>query len=38
MIAFIKPYVSKKQRAFLEKHKDDFSIRYLDYDWSLNGK
>ena len=38
VIAFIKPYVSKKQRAFLEKHKDDFSIRYLDYDWSLNGK
>jgi len=38
VLAYVRPYVTDGNRAFLDKHKGDLTVRYLDYDWSLNGK
>lgn len=36
LIDFVAPYVSQQDRAVLRRHRDDVSIRFLPYDWSLN--
>lgn len=36
VLAFIKPYLAPDDRRFLEEH--EVEIRYLEYDWRLNGK
>ncbi len=33
VLAYLKPFFPKEQAAAL---KDDFTIEYTDYDWSLN--
>lgn len=38
VIDFIAPYVPSEAAAFLTEHGDDLSIRFLRYDWSLNGR
>jgi len=37
VIDFLIPYLPEEGRKFVEEHRKDLSIRYLDYDWSLNG-
>lgn len=37
LLDFLRPYVSPMDRAFLEEHRDELSIRHMNYDWSLNG-
>jgi hypothetical protein len=37
LLDFLEPYVSPMDRAFLEEHRDELSIRFMNYDWSLNG-
>lgn len=37
-VAFVRPLVPDDGRAFIDAHRDDLSIRWLDYDWSLNGE
>lgn len=34
----ITPYLDKQDRAFVKQHRRELSIRYLPYDWSLNGR
>ncbi len=36
LIDFVAPYLSQQDRAVLQRHRDDVSIRFLPYDWSLN--
>ena len=36
LIDFVAPYVSPQDRAVLQRHRADVSIRFLAYDWSLN--
>lgn len=36
LLGFIMPYLSPTDRAVLERHRNDVSIRFLPYDWSLN--
>lgn len=36
--AYVAPFATAADRAFLHEHADDLSVRYLDYDWSLNGR
>ncbi len=33
---FVVPYVDEKDASFIREHGGELSIRYLDYDWSLN--
>ena len=37
VIQFVQPYLSKESQKFIDKYRKDLSIKYLDYDWSLNG-
>ena len=37
LLDFLEPYVSLMDRTFLEEHRDELSIRFMNYDWSLNG-
>lgn len=34
----ITPYLDEQGRAFIKQHRRKLSIRYLPYDWSLNGR
>ncbi len=36
LIDFILPYLPPEDRAVLERRRNDVSIRFLPYDWSLN--
>ena len=36
LIDFVVPYLSPEHRAVLQPYRDDVSIRFLPYDWSLN--
>ncbi len=38
VIESIAPYLPAEGRRFIEEHRGAISIRYLDYDWSLNGR
>jgi len=35
---FVVRYVDEKDAAFIREHSGELSVRYLDYDWSLNEK
>lgn len=37
VIDFLIPYLPPGGRKFVEEHRKDLTLRYLDYDWSLNG-
>ncbi|UCF95110.1 MAG: DUF547 domain-containing protein [Desulfobacterales bacterium] len=37
VLGFYLKYATGDLKSALEEHKDDLEIRYLDYDWSLNG-
>ena len=37
LLDFLELYVSPMDRVFLEEHRDELSIRFMSYDWSLNG-
>jgi hypothetical protein len=37
VIDFLLPHLPPAGRKFVEEHRKDLSLRYLDYDWSLNG-
>jgi hypothetical protein len=34
--AALLPYLDEADAAWIRAHRDDLTIRYLDYDWSLN--
>ncbi|MGI9039132.1 MAG: DUF547 domain-containing protein [Gemmatimonadota bacterium] len=36
-IDFVRPYVEPDTRALLDANRDDLKVRFLDYDWDLNG-
>jgi hypothetical protein len=38
VLAYIEKHGSKDQKAFIKKNRKNISIKYLDYDWKLNGK
>jgi hypothetical protein len=35
---YVLPYATDRDRAFVEQHKEDLSIRYMDYSWALNDR
>lgn len=38
LVAYVTPYLGESARAFVDAHADELSIRFMDYDWSLNGQ
>jgi len=34
--AYVKPFASRPDRVFIETHRADLKVRFLDYDWALN--
>ncbi len=38
LVEFVKPYLPEAARAFVDEHGEELSIRFMDYDWSLNGQ
>ncbi len=38
LVDFILPYVAREDRILLEATREEISIRYLPYDWGLNGR
>ena len=38
VIDFVRPYLSDKDRGFLDKYADDLNTKYMGYDWTLNGR
>lgn len=36
-LGFVQPWAPPEVQAFMKKHKGKLSVKYLDYDWSLNG-
>ena len=38
VVPFIRSYAQGEFKKQLEKRKDRIRVKYLDYDWSLNGK
>lgn len=34
--AYVTPFASQPDRVFIETHREDLKVRFLDYDWSLN--
>jgi hypothetical protein len=38
VVEFILPYTDEESRDFINRHRGELKIKYLDYDWRLNGK
>jgi hypothetical protein len=38
VVGFVTPYLPPEGQKFVQDHRDDLTIRHLDYDWSLNGR
>jgi hypothetical protein len=36
VLAYVAPYLSADERAYLDRHGTQLRIRYIDYDWQLN--
>ena len=34
----IEPYMSSESRTFVEQHAGDLDVKYMSYDWTLNGE
>ena len=37
LLTALAPFLTEQDRAFVKKHRARLAIRWLDYDWSLNG-
>lgn len=37
VLAFIRPYLSAEDRAYLDENPKKVKVEYLEFDWSLNG-
>jgi hypothetical protein len=37
VLAFIRPYLSAEDRAYLDQNPGKVKVEYLEFDWSLNG-
>jgi hypothetical protein len=38
VIDFVVPYATEADSQFMTRHRDELDVKYLDYDWRLNGK
>jgi len=38
VVAFVEPFLEPEDRAFVAAHRDALAVRFLSYDWSLNGR
>ncbi len=38
VVDFILPYVDEETRDFIDRHREELNIKYLDHDWRLNGR
>jgi hypothetical protein len=37
LLAYLPPFLSESDAAYLKENRGDTKVEYLDYDWSLNG-